>query len=379
MIAGKALIFVCATALGVSATSAFAQDVRRPKLEANVDTNDWEAYYTYGVRVLQRAPKHAYDAFYWASRLAPWSADPLYAQWVAFHLRDIGRFQRYLQDDAKVQNAPDVRQSDSLLGLAYLRNPFVHRALEMALFDALPGHWGTDTFTRAWLAYANQKLDRAQELFARAISDKPDKFYRYRHIRAVLFVTAKQYDSALVEMSALLDKKRQMDENELVRVYESKAFYEYAIARLEIARGNPTKGREALERALVEDLAYGPAHIWLAVIAEARGDKAGALAAYGQAIDLTPLDPVYRYQYAVALLKAGRPQEALEQINRVVAAEPYYADSYVFKGSAHELLAQPDSARLAYEAFLARAPRNAQNRPLAERRLAALAKGTPGQ
>jgi tetratricopeptide (TPR) repeat protein len=364
---------LCALLLAFSANPVGAQDIpRRPKLEANADTNDWESYYEYGVRHLQRFPRRSFDAFYWASRLAPWSADPLYAQWVAFHLRDIGRFERYLDDDKKVLTAPDVQRSDSLLRLAVLRNPFVHRAIEMALYDALPGIWRGDVVTRAWLAYANQKFDRARELFGRAISDKPDKFYRLRQIRAVLFVAGRQYDSALVEMTTLLSKARQVDEKELVRVYESKAFYEYAIGRLELARGNRKAAREAFERALIEDLAYGPAHVWLAGLAEAKGDTANALASYAQAVDLAPSDAIYRYQYAVALLKAERVQEGLDQINQAIALEPLYADSYVFKASAHEQLGHPDSARVAYRTYLDRAARNAQNRDRASRRLAAL-------
>ncbi len=75
---------LCALAFVAAATSMRAQEIRRPRLDAKADTNDWEAYYDFGVDNLQRFPSRAYDAFYWAARLAPWSGDPLYAQWVAF-------------------------------------------------------------------------------------------------------------------------------------------------------------------------------------------------------------------------------------------------------------------------------------------------------
>jgi tetratricopeptide (TPR) repeat protein len=371
---------ICALLLAFSASVAGAQPPnapRRPKLDAQADTNDWDSYYEFGVRHLQRFPRRASDAFYWASRLAPWSADPLYARWVAFHLREIGRFELYLEDNEKVMSAPDVQQADSILRTAYLRNPFVHRTLEMALFDALPGVWGRDVLTRAWLAYAGQKLDQANDLFARAIASNPAKRYRYRHMRAALFVSGRQYDSALAEMTALIDHSRQLDEKELVRAYESKAFYEYAIGRLEGVRGNRNAAREAFERALTEDLAYAPAHIWLAVLAEQRGDATAALASYAQAVDLMPSDGVYRYQYAVALMKAERTREGLEQIDRAIALEPYYADSYIFRASAHEQLGQPDSARVSYRAYLARAARNAPHMVRATQRLAALENASP--
>lgn len=369
----RKMIWAVAFIVGASDLGAQKLEVpKRPKLEASADTNDWEAYYEYGARYFQQFPGRAYDAFYWAGRLAPWSADPLYAQWVAFHMRDIPRFQRYLDEDKKILEAPDVQRSDSLARLAFLRNPFIHRGMEMALYDALPGRWGGDILSRAWLAYANQKFDKALELFGRAISEKPDKFYRLRHIRAVLFVAMRQFDSAHAEMSALLEKTRQLDEKKLVHVYESKAFYEYAIGRLELARGKQTPAREAFERALIEDLAYGPAHVWLATLSEEKRDTASAMASYAQAVDLAPSDPIYRYQYAVALLKASRTEEGLAQMNQAIALEPYYADSYVFKAAAHELIGQPDSARVAYQTYLGRAPRNAQNRTRVTRRLAAL-------
>jgi Tfp pilus assembly protein PilF len=362
-----------AVVLLVVGTGAFAQNQpERPKLEANADTNDWEAYYEFGVRHLQRFPSRSYAAFYWASRLAPWTGDPLYAQWVAFHMRDVRQFARYLDDDAKILQRSDVRAADSVVRIAFLRNPFVHRALEMALYDALPGSWRGDVMTRAWLAYANQKLDRATELFGEAIAKKPERFYRVRHIRAVLFVAHKQYDSALTEMTALLTHARGLDEKALVREYESKAFYEYAVGRLEVARGKLQAAREAFERALIEDLTYAPAHGGLAMVAELARDRERALASYAQAVDISPLDAIYRYQYGIALINASRFDEALEQMNQAIALEPYYADPYVFKARAHEHLGQTDSARVAYHAYLARAARNAQNRPLVTRRLAAL-------
>jgi Tfp pilus assembly protein PilF len=362
-----------AMALLVLATAAVAQQPDRPKLDAKADTNDWEAYYDFGLHHLQRFPNRAYAAFYWAARLAPWTADPLYAQWVAFHLRDVPRFARYLDDDAKILDRPDVQAADSVVRMAFLRNPFVHRALEMALYDALPGRWRGDVMTRAWLAYANQKLDRASELFGEAVAKDPERFYRMHHIRAVLFVAHKQYDSALTEMTALLTHARSLDEKRLVREYESKAFYEYAIGRLEIARGGTQAAREAFERALIEDLTYAPAHVGLAMVAELTRDREGALASYKQAVEISPLDAVYRYQYGLALINASRFDEALEQINRAIELEPHYADPYVFKASAHEHLSQADSARLAYRMYLVRAPFNAtKNRSLATRRLAAL-------
>ena len=52
-------------------------------------------------------------------------------------------------------------------------------------------------------------------------------------------------------------------------------------------------------------------------------------------------------RFPVALVKAKRAQDAIDQFNKAIALEPYHAESYVFKARAHEVLQQTDSARLA--------------------------------
>ena len=351
------------------AIPAGAQTPRRPKLDSKADTNDWEAYYSYGVDQLRKAPGRAHDAFYWASRLAPWSGDPLYARWIAFHMEQPSRFELYLRDDKKILDDPLVQRADSILGLAFIRNPFVHRTLEIALYDELPGRWGSDPVTRAWLAYARQSLAPANKLFGEVIRDDPVRYRRLRHLRATLFVAARQYDSARAEMSALVSALREVDETELVLTYQPKAFYEYAIGRIETVRGNRTAAREAFERALTEDLTYAAAHVGIGTLART---PEGAAESYAQAVDLSPSDGVFRHLYATALLKAGRAQEGLDQINRAIALEPYHAESYVIKGGAHEMLGQADSARVAYRAYLDRAARNAESRLGVSQRLTSL-------
>ncbi|HEU5185933.1 MAG TPA: hypothetical protein VFU01_15280 [Gemmatimonadaceae bacterium] len=346
-----------------------AQTPPRPKLDSKADTNDWEAYYSYGVDRLRKEPRRAYDAFYWASRLAPWSGDPLYARWIAFHMEQPSRFELYLRDDKKVLEDSLVQRADSIRGLAFIRNPFVHRTLEIALYDELPGRWSSDPVTRAWLAYARQNFAAANKLFGEVIRDDPVRYRRLRHLRATLFVAARQYDSARAEMTALVNALREVDERQLVRTYQSKAFYDYAIGRIEAVRWNRTAAREAFERALTEDLAYAAAHVGIATLART---PEGAAESYAQAVELWPLDGVFRHLYAVALLKARRAREGLEQINQALALEPHHAESYVIKGGAHEMLGQADSARVAYRTYLDRAARNAESRLGVHQRLTSL-------
>ena len=61
-----------------------AQNVpARPPLDG-ADTNHAAAYYQYGLSVLAQDPFKAADAFYWASRIDPTWAQPLYAGRIAY-------------------------------------------------------------------------------------------------------------------------------------------------------------------------------------------------------------------------------------------------------------------------------------------------------
>src|SRR5713226_9136328 len=66
-----------------------AQQPRRLPLDRGADTNDWRAYYAYGYKQLTIRPSRSDSAFYWASRLAPNRAEPLYGRWLAFWLRNV--------------------------------------------------------------------------------------------------------------------------------------------------------------------------------------------------------------------------------------------------------------------------------------------------
>jgi len=71
-------------ASGLLALSLAAQNIpKRPPLEG-ADTNQAAAYYQYGLSVLQQDPRKAADAFYWAARIDPTWAQPLYAGRIVF-------------------------------------------------------------------------------------------------------------------------------------------------------------------------------------------------------------------------------------------------------------------------------------------------------
>src|SRR5918997_1283353 len=106
---------------------------KRPKLQATADTNDYLAYYRLGEQMLDRDARLAADAFYWATRLNPNSAEAFYGLRSARHLADPWRFKRYMEDDRKTIESAEVRQIDSLLARAFMLNPFLFRKFDQVM------------------------------------------------------------------------------------------------------------------------------------------------------------------------------------------------------------------------------------------------------
>src|SRR5471032_1484459 len=122
----RGALLVAAFVLVLPAAALSAQSDARPELPNGADPNDWEAYFDLGISRLTTHRGGAEEPLAWASRLNPGRAEPLHARWVAFWMRDIPRFGKYLQGDEDVVHAPDVVAADSLRALALQRNPFVH-------------------------------------------------------------------------------------------------------------------------------------------------------------------------------------------------------------------------------------------------------------
>ena len=345
----------------------------RPKLAAPADSNDWEAYYDQGVEWLNnREHGRAEGAFYWSSRLNPRRAEPLFARYTVAWARDIQRFARYLGRDPDKPLPPDLARIDSLRYRALLRNPLVFQGLIMAAFQELPGRWREDAWTRAWLAYGTLDFKEALASFARALDRDPKRFDEVRYMRATTFVATGQLDSATSELTALLDTLRRQDEEALNTVYESKALVQYAVGLLQAGRRQNAAARAAFETALVEDLSFYPAHLALGQLATERGDRVVALQEFEQAAAEGANDPIARYEYGVALVRAGRPADGITELRAAVALEPYYADSYFWLGEA--LLTQNDStaAREAFQSYAGHAPATAPSLGTARQRLAGL-------
>lgn len=366
-------------ALVVGAPTAGAQrGPSRPRLTAEADTNDWEAYFDYGVRELRRRRDLADAAFYWSSKLNPERAEPLFARWVAFWLRDFKRWTEYLNGHDDVRSAPDVVAADSLPVAAMMRNPFVHQGLAIILYDELPGRWREDNLTAGYIAYAQPNFPRALEYLGRALRGDRKSRSWIRTTRAQCFVVLQQYDSAAAELAALRAELTAVDQRSIGAGYQSKEMLGYATALVHLARGDRAAARGALKESLSENFAFYPAHDLLGQLALSERDTASAVRAHEQAALLAPNDPVIQYRYGTALLAASRADDATVPLRQAIEVSPWYAAPRFVLATALEKVGERGEARATFEDYVAMAPRSDSARiVVARERIAALSAKRP--
>jgi tetratricopeptide (TPR) repeat protein len=343
----------------------------RPALPRNADPNDWESYFDLGERAFPDRPNQANAAFVWAARLDPTRAEPLAARWATFYAADQGLWINYLNDEPETLRREAVIANEDHMWLAFVRNPFVHRGLEVALLARLGRRLLWDRATDAFMEYGRGEFDDAAREFGRLVRGNPERNYRLRHYRALSFVGGGQLDSAVVEIEALLATLRERESREVGRRYESKAAWENALGMVHEARRDTAQARRAFERSLVEDLSWFPARMGLARLEMRAGNAAAAAEQLAQAVELSPRDGVVRLEYGNALAAARRNDEALAQYQAALELEPYWAEAYFRVARAHDVLGQTARAAPLYRQYLERAPRSqSQGIQMVARRLA---------
>lgn len=339
-------------ALALAAAPGAAQ---APDLPEGADRNDWESWFDLGQSVFVRFPEQARAAFDWAARLDPTRAEPQLGRWAATYMADPGLFSEYVSGRRDVMTLPKVVRTDSLLGLAYTRNPFAHRGLEAALYAAFTERSGRTDVGSAFLEYGRGDFDEAADRFGSIARHRP-RDPRVRFYRALALVGAEQTDSAAAEVQGILDMLRAEEERELTGVYASKAGLEYALGRLHEARGDTAQARGAFERALVEELSYHPARQGLGRLALRAGNPAEAVEQLSAAATLAPRDGVVRWEHGNALLAAGRTDDAVAEYREALDLEPFWAEAYLRLAVAYDQQGRLDRAAVMYRAYLERAP-----------------------
>jgi tetratricopeptide (TPR) repeat protein len=390
----RSTFFLVLVTLLAAAPLSSQREPRRPRLPAAADTNDARAYFRLGQDLLERRPRDAADAFYWASQIEPGWADPLYGRHVALLMSDPRRLALYYAGDRSTRRNAEVQRIDSLYYRALRIDPFLRRQFDRELIrlwviTALAGDGvGVDMplvafyseqimrdmppLARARVLAGEGRLAQALASFDQALRERNRRWSEpvrvIRHERARMFALAGNDSMALVELRHAVDAGVEEEQgDELVFFYQSKAVLEHSMGRVHERSGDLDAAREAYGRALLEDLSYYPAHVRMGVLALASGDTATAVHELSLAAELGSDDAATRLVYGTLLASLRRLPEAEAQLLAATQLAPYYAEPWFLLGMVRDWRGEGDSMT-AYRAFLDRArrddPRRAQVEPL---------------
>ncbi len=382
------LALVVALAHSLQGQSRPAKTPKRPVLPADKDSNSAGDYYFFGASVLGKDPEKAEAAFYWAQRLNPYLAEPVYGEYLAALLAlPTDLITDYMLDRPGTDEKRDIRHVDSLHYKAMVRNPYVDRRLnnvmlESWLYRATQGdvsllelRQGRPRFS-AWVSYTYGEYQKAADRYAelmRTNSDDPT----LPLARSLPFVAMGQNDSAIASVHSALALYRAADTTRAMRVYESHPFAEYRLGVLFERGQQGDSAQAAYERALLEDVTFAPAHWRLARLRIATGDTVRALRELADAVALDSGDAVSLYEYGSLILAAGRSDSAVALLKRSIALEPYFLQPHFLLGRIYEMSGFKGEAIGEYGTFLRIAPRTMPNEIAAVRRWMAALGGTP--
>ena len=390
------VVIALVVASSVLARDASAQRMgAEPKLKRGAivpDSNDALALYRVGMQVIERDPAKAADAFYWAARVNPAAAEPLYGRYAALILRDPTLLRRRLQQTDR-NPSKELRQLDSLLLRALTINPFLYRrfdqtilrtALKQSVTQAAggpgevnsseldyaitnylnrAGHW-----MQGWMAYSEGRFPDALALYASAEKATRQKA-SIRIDRGRIFGMTGVVDSAVAELQAALTELRASDEKDRVVVYNSKARLEHSIGTLLEGKDDIAGAREAYGRALQEDLAFYPAHLRIGLLALGQRDTTTAISELEVAAQVAADDPYVHYTLGFTLAYAQQLDRAVEALTKASTLEPLYAMPHAMLGRVWEAKRDAVKAAAAYDAYLARASQSDPQRAEIQQRL----------
>ncbi|MDX1673977.1 MAG: tetratricopeptide repeat protein [Longimicrobiales bacterium] len=368
----------------------------------------WD-YFRHGERIFEDSPGEAAEAFYWAMRRDPTWATPIFARRLALFLVDDYLFGEYLSGSRRALRNPYVQQLDSLYLRALKLNPFLDRRLdaralkelwrlelimrlqreypgapvgeiEMAVGNAVEQYAqrASDRF-KGMLAHGEGRFRQAAAHYGSALEDDPDDIDLLARRATVLFRSGR-HEAAIEHLRMAIAELREQDEDELQRVYYSKAMYLHAIGLVHEDLGDRSAARDAYAEALQEDLSYHPAHVRLAELALAAGDTMTAVSEMRLAAEIAPDEASVLMSYGRLLEATGQLAEAEATFRHVTEVEPLFAAPCVRLARVLDRQDRPGPAVAAYRLFLERAAHDESGLPEARARLQeleeALATGT---
>lgn len=393
----SALLLLSATlALPSPAQARLGAVERRPRLAADADTNDANAYFAHGARILEEKPSEAAQAFYWAARLDPGSADALDGRRAAMIMRRQTTLRMYIEGGRRARESKDLKALDSLALRALRLDPLYYRKYDHTMLmtyyrnmmradypTASPAEidrvirdylYSGSPYMRAWVAYGEGRFQTALADYDLAAKQSRNPGY-IRLERGRVFALQGMFPAAIGEFRLASEAlaKRDNDRDEDVVFYNSRAMVEHSLAISYFRNGQVDSARAALGRSIGEDLSYFMAHVELGRLALASKDTVTAVSELALAADLAVDEPYVHYLHGSVLLAAGQAADAIAPLRKAIELEPLHAASHFELAAALERTGDKTEARASYQRFLSMAARrDVARRTTAAERLAGL-------
>ena len=120
-----------------------------------------------------------------------------------------------------------------------------------------------------------------------------------------------------------------------------------------VSRGQLNDGVACLERLAQQHPAFALAHNDLGVLYYQRGDKARCVKNYKKAVEIDPLNPIFKKNLAdFYLVEEGEVEKAMKIYASVLKDDPEDIDALMVAGHISSVLKKKDSARTFYERIL---------------------------
>lgn len=329
----------------------------KPRLPADADSNDWNAYYQQGLREIERHPREALHYFEYAARLDPSVAEPLlgrYAAWWRLHPKLQNRL--WSAKPAKPNETDSAIAAERWLAEADVRNPFAPQGVltwtAPKRIVISPFH----PFNRGLAAFYKGQWDQSVWEFTGSLMRDTTALIEYR-FRALALAHLGRWSDGADDLDTLLARISRVESTTPISWDLGKARLYYTAALMRMFAGQRQRARENFEQALQIDLGFPIAHVYFGNMLLDEGDTTAGLREYAMAAELRPDDPFIRQNYGAVLYNLGRYDSALTHLTEAVGLAPDYAILYFNRAICLAQLGRHEEARAMHREFVSRAPR----------------------
>jgi tetratricopeptide (TPR) repeat protein len=194
-------------------------------------------------------------------------------------------------------------------------------------------------------------LGRAKRYMADALRKNPDHVFANLRLALATVLTGKGLDRAAKILEALLDRDRHPEKEFspplLSMLYEVRG--EYALAN---PQEGPDQARGWLEKALAASDTNAEAYNLKGLLATIAKDGAGAMAAFGRALQLDPRMPRFYFDRAESMFELDQKEEAVAKLKEFEKALKPTVAYYVKRGTLLSRMDKLDEAKAEFEAAI---------------------------